>query len=82
MDLDRLAERIFRNHDISAEEMRSGSRWPKVVKARQVLIWFCVREVGYPGADVARYPGVRTSCVNRFISLEKKPDGDLNTHSQ
>jgi hypothetical protein len=34
------------------------------VKARQVLFWFGVRELGYSGAEVARYLGVSTSCVN------------------
>lgn len=51
------------------------------MKARQVLLWFGVGELGYSGADVARYLGVTTSCVNRFISLGKKPDEDFNIHT-
>ena len=78
IDLDTLAESVCKDHDISAGEIRSGSRRHQVVKARQVLMWFGVRELGYSGADVARYLGVSTSCVNRFISLGKKPDTDLN----
>ncbi len=81
IDPDTLAERVCKNYDISAGEMRSGSRRHKVVKARQVLFWFGVRELGYSGAEVARYLGVTTSCVNRFISLGKKPDADLNIHT-
>jgi putative transposase len=78
IDFDTLAERVCKNYDISDGELRSGSRRHKVVKARQVLFWFGVRELGYSGAEVARYLGVSTSCVNRFISLGKKPDGDFN----
>ena len=51
------------------------------MKAMQVLFWFRVSELGYSGADVARYLGVSTSCVNRFISLGKKPDADFNIHT-
>ena len=52
------------------------------MNARQVLFWFGVRELGYSGAEVARYLGVSTSCVNRFISSGKKPDADFNVHAE
>ena len=80
IDFDTLAERVCKNYDISAGEFRSGSRRHKAVKARQVLFWFVVRELRYSSAKVARYLGVSTSCVNRFISLGKKPDADFNIH--
>ncbi len=35
-----------------------------------------VRELGYSGADVARYSGVTNSCVTRFVASGKKPDVD------
>ena len=52
------------------------------MKSRQVFMWIGVRELGYSGADVARYLGVSTSCVNRFISLGKKLDTDINIDVQ
>ena len=52
------------------------------MNARQVLFWFGVRELGYSGAEVARYLGVSTSCVNRYISSGKKPDADFNVHAE
>ena len=61
--------------------VRSGSRRHRVVNATQVLFWYGVRELGYSGAEVARYLGMSTSCVNRFISSEKKPDADFNIHA-
>ena len=32
------------------------------------------RELGYSGADVARYPGVMNSCVTRTVSGGEIPD--------
>jgi chromosomal replication initiation ATPase DnaA len=69
-----LAEEVCRKYDISAGELESGSRRHAVVKAREVLSWVAVRELGYSGAEVARYLGVTTSCINRSISSVKKPD--------
>ncbi len=42
----------------------------------EVPISLCVRELGYSGADVARYLGVTNSCVTRLISAGKKPNID------
>jgi chromosomal replication initiation ATPase DnaA len=80
IDFDTLAERICKKYDLSAGELRSGNRRRKVVKARQVLFWCGVRELGYSDAEVARYLGVSTSCVNRFISSGKEPDADCSIH--
>ena len=46
------------------------------MKARRVMSWIGVRELGYSGADVARHLGVTNSCVTRMISAEKKQDID------
>ena len=59
---------------ISMGELRSGSRRPDAVKARGSISWIAVRELGYSGADVARYLGVTNSCVTRFIASGQKPD--------
>jgi predicted transcriptional regulator len=55
-------------------ELRSGGRRREVVKARRAMSWIGVRELGYSGADVARYLGVTNSCVTRMISSGKKED--------
>jgi len=59
---------------ISMGELRSGSRRQDVAKARGSISWIAVRELGYCGADVARYLGVTNSCVTRFIATGQKPD--------
>jgi chromosomal replication initiation ATPase DnaA len=65
---------VCKKHHISKEELCSGSRRRAVVEARGVVSWLAVRELGYSGADVARYLGVSNSCVTRFVASAKKPD--------
>ena len=67
------------SYNVSIGELRSGGRRGAVVQARRAKSWIGVRELGYSGADVARYLGVTNSCVTRMISTGKKPDtGDIN----
>jgi predicted transcriptional regulator len=40
------------------------------------MSWIAVRELGYSGADVARYLGVTNSCVTRLVSAGRVPDID------
>ncbi len=71
MKLSKLAEKVSQVHDISNVELRSGSRRREVLEARRVLCWLAVRELGYSGAEVARYLGVTNSCVIRSVSAGK-----------
>jgi len=48
----------------------------ELVKARRTVSWIAVHELGYSGAEVARYLGVTNSCVTRFLSSGEKPDID------
>jgi REP element-mobilizing transposase RayT len=73
IDLTRLAERVCKVHSVSMGEFRSGSRRRDVVKARRVLSSLAVRELGYSGAEVARYLGVTNSCITRYILIGKSP---------
>jgi REP element-mobilizing transposase RayT len=61
-------------YDVSAGELCSGSRRRPVVAARGALAWVAVRELGYSGADVARYLGVSTSCITRSVATGHPPD--------
>jgi hypothetical protein len=67
---------ILHHDNISAGELRSGSRRRNVVEARGSISWIAVRELGYSGADLARYLGVTNSCVTRFVASGKKHDVD------
>jgi REP element-mobilizing transposase RayT len=74
MDISALAQQVCAKYDITLGELRSGSRRPDVVEARGSISWIAVRELGYSGADVARYLGVTNSCVTRRVASGPKPD--------
>ena len=76
IDIKALARKISEKYNVSIVELRSGGRRNAVVKARRAMSWICIRELGYSGADVARYLGVTNSCVTRMISTGNKPDID------
>ncbi|MBW1970964.1 MAG: transposase [Deltaproteobacteria bacterium] len=76
IDLKVLAKKVSERYNVSTGELRLGGRRGAVVKARRAMSWIGVRELGYSGADVARYLGVTNSCVTRMISTGKKPDID------
>jgi putative transposase len=76
IDIKALGEKVSERYNVSLGELRSGGRRRAVVKARQAMSWIGVRELGYSGADVARYLGVTNSCVTRMISTGRKQDID------
>jgi hypothetical protein len=75
-DLSALAKQVCSKHNISLGELCSGSRRRVIVEARGSISWIAVRELGYSGADVARYLGVTNFCVTRFVASGQKPDVD------
>ncbi len=81
IDIEVLADKVSEKYDVSIGELRSGGRRRAVVNARCAMSWIGVRELGYSGADVARYLGVTNSCVTRMISKghgQDIKDIDLN----
>lgn len=76
IDIAALAKRVCKKYNISLGECRSGSRRRDAVEARCSISWIAVRELGYSGADVARYLGVANSCVTRFVASGRMPDID------
>jgi putative transposase len=74
MALPSLAEKVCQINHIGLGELRSGSRRNAIVEARQIVSWLAVRELGYSGAEVARYLGVTNSCVTRAASAKKGPE--------
>ncbi|MEA3415382.1 MAG: hypothetical protein U9R02_04370, partial [Thermodesulfobacteriota bacterium] len=76
IDIRELAKKVCEKYDISVRELRSGSRRNIVVQARRAMSWIGVEELGYSGADVARYLGVTNSCATRMLSTGVKPDID------
>jgi REP element-mobilizing transposase RayT len=73
-EIGRVGRQICEAFRVSAGELCSGSRRRPVVAARGALAWIAVRELGYSGADVARYLGVSTSCITRTVAAGQQPD--------
>ena len=70
-DLTTLAKRIIKGKGIKETDLRSGMRNREVVRARRTFCQLAVREMGYTGAEVARFLGVTTSSVNRLAVSEE-----------
>ena len=68
-----LGYRVSEKFGISIEELKSGGRRKAVVNARRALSMIAVKELGYSGAEVARFLGVTNSCVTRIVAIGKKP---------
>jgi len=73
-DLETLARRIVKEEGIEESELRSGMRKGRIVKGRRIFCQLAVGNMGYPGAEVARFLGVTTSSVNRLAASEETPD--------
>jgi len=69
-----LAQRVCENLGVTVEELRSGSRRGVVLKAREEFAQVAVKELGYSGAEVARYLGVTGSCVTRIVAERQFSD--------
>ena len=76
INLEELCDKVCKKKRVSLAELISGSRRRELVNARQIVSWIAVHELGYSGAEVARYLGVTNSCITRFISSGQKPDID------
>jgi len=64
--LDVLANRVAKKASVDLSAILSGSRIQSVVSARRALCHLAVKELGYTGAEVARFLGTTTSSVNRL----------------
>ena len=74
IDLPTLAGKICNDEGIEKEALLNGSRKKIVVKCRKIFCQIAVKEMGYSGAEVARFLGVTNSAVNKSASSKKLPD--------
>ena len=72
--IDDLAATVCNKYGISITELKSGSRSKESIESRRVVAWIGMRELGYSGAEIARYLGVTNSCITRIVSSFEKPD--------
>jgi hypothetical protein len=73
-DLETLANKICSNEGVEKEELLNGSKKKVVVKCRKIFCQLSIKEMGYTGAEVARFLGVTNSAVNKAASSKKLPE--------
>jgi len=71
-NLDELERAVAAAAKLEEGEIRTGARRRTVVEARRTFSLVAVRKLGYSGAEVARYLGVTTSCVNRAVGAPQR----------
>lgn len=69
-----VCRRVCEKFEVSEGELCSGSRRQSVVAARTALSVLAVRELGYSGAEVARFLGVSNSCITRTVAAVRADD--------
>lgn len=68
-----LGRKIVVGHGVGEADIRSGIWTRGVVRARRLVFQAAKREMGYSGAEMARFLGVTTSSVNRVTVAERLP---------
>ena len=69
-DLSALAHKVSDREGVTETELRSASRRRRVSEARKIFCQVAVTQLGFSGAEVARFLGVTTSAVNRTVGAE------------
>jgi hypothetical protein len=64
----RLTAVMCQKHQVTVQELRSGSRRGKTAAARAELIQRLVKQYGLPLAEIARQVGISTSGVSKVLS--------------
>ena len=67
IDINQLCEKVAKIFKIEITELTSGSCRGIVRNARKEVANIAVKKLGLSGAEVARYLGVTTSCINRIV---------------
>lgn len=65
-----VAKEVAKRYGVELEELLSGSRRRVIGEARRVVAQIAVKKLGMSGAEVARYMGVSTVCINRIVGEE------------
>jgi REP element-mobilizing transposase RayT len=65
IDFEKVAERVAAVFDIKVDQVLAAGKHPPTVKARSVLCYWAVRELGMNGTDVAAKLGCSQSSVSK-----------------
>jgi REP element-mobilizing transposase RayT len=71
-DLDTVAQRVSRFLGIKPEQVRAPGKHPLTVKARSLLCYWAVRELGFTATEVSRRLGVSQPAVSISVKRGEK----------
>jgi len=77
-DFDRVALLVEETCGIPITELRRGNKQPGSVKARSVLCYWSVAELGMKGTDVARLLNISQPAVSRSVKRGQKIVREMN----
>jgi len=74
--LPQLLQKVSAHFGLAREELKSGSKVPRVAKARAVFCYLGVRRLGLTSASIARELGISPSAVSKSIPRGRQALGD------
>ena len=77
-DLDKVVIQVAKIFGLEPEEVLSSSKQPQRVKARSLLCYWAVKELGMRGADIARRLRISQSTVSRAVVRGEKTASDMD----
>lgn len=70
MSLDKIAERVGELLDMEVEEVWAEGKHRKVVKARSLLCYWAVKELGVVMSTLGRRLNISTAAVSQFCVVK------------
>lgn len=72
IDLDHLLNQVSTLFELEPEKIMSNRRYPVVVRARSVLSYWAVSELGYSATELANLYGLTQSAVTKAVTRGEK----------
>ena len=77
-NMDRVVEKAAKIFEMVPEEIRQLGNQPLRVKAKSLVCYWAVRELGMNGTRVGKLLGLSQSAVSRAVVRGRKPARDMN----
>ena len=77
-DIDRVVEKVAEVFEIEPEEIWKPGNQPLRVKARSLVCYWAVRELGMSGTSVGKLLGIGQPAVSRAVVRGEKLTQDMN----
>jgi len=72
ISLQGLVEKVARYYKIDSKNLKSASKERPTTKARRILCYIAVRNLGYKYSDVSKAMGISAVTVSKAVNLGSK----------